>query len=70
MLIRSGVHGSFVEYKLFRLPASVLNIRCACVFPLLYANCGLLIRRVLVLLPPVCLSELPCTQCPLLFVHF
>lgn len=57
MLIRLGVHGFFVEYELFRLSASLLHIRNACVFPLLYANCELLIRRVLiVLVPPVCRS--------------
>lgn len=58
MLLGLGVHGSFVKYKLFRLSASVLHIRRACVFRWLYANCGLLIRRVLiVLVPRVCLGS-------------
>lgn len=31
-VIRLGIHGSLVEYELFRLAASLLNIRCASVF--------------------------------------
>lgn len=47
--------GSSVEYQLFRLSASVLHIRGACVFLLLYART---MRVLIVLVPPVCLSSL------------
>lgn len=65
MLVRLGVHGSFGKNELFRLSASLLHIRCVCVFPLLFANRRLLIRRLLIVL-----VRSVCRSCPVCIAAF